>query len=310
MQSAATLALSSLVGEKRRGFMEREDERADLRGVLWMLASVVLFAANTLLIRAASEVSALADGWMALLFRGVIGVVLLQAIYRKGGVLDWRRMFSSRLVVMRGLIGGAAIICFYITIVKLGAARATVINLTYPMFATVIAAFWLKEKVRMAKRVWLAVALAGLVVFLSDGKSALTPSAYDLLALLGALAAGWVVVIIRKLRHDEHPAQIYGSLVVCSLLMGLPSMGKLPELSWAAWGFLAAAAFVVTFGQLYMTSAYQRLSIAHGSSLQMTLPVVTAFGAFLLFGETFQAYELAGALVTLFAIWRVAVGRI
>jgi drug/metabolite transporter (DMT)-like permease len=289
--------------------MESEDERPDLRGVLWMLASVVLFAGNTLLIRAASEVTGVADGWMATLFRGVIGVVLLQALYRKGRGLDWGRMFSSRLVVMRGLIGGAAIICFYITIVKLGAGRATVINLTYPMFATVIAAFWLKEKVRMATRIWLAVALAGLVVFLSDGKSALAPSGWDLLALLGALAAGWVVVIIRKLRHDEHPATIYGSLAVCSLLMGLLSVGKLPELPPAGWGFLAAGAFVVTFGQLIMTSAYQRLSIAHGSSLQMALPVVTAAGGFLFFGEKFQAHELSGAVITLFAIWRVAGGK-
>ena len=274
-----------------------------------MLASVVLFAGNTLLIRAASEVTAVADGWMATLFRGVIGVVLLQALYRKGRGLDWRRMFGSRLVVLRGIIGAAAIICFYITVVKIGAGRATVINLTYPMFATVIAAFWLKEKVRMATRVWLLIALAGLVVFLSDGKSSLAPSGWDLLALFGALAAGWVVVIIRKLRHDEHPATIYGSLAVCSLLMGLPSIGKLPELPPAGWGFLAAGAFVVTFGQLIMTSAYQRLSIAHGSSLQMALPVVTAAGAFLFFGEKFQAHELAGALVTLFAIWRVAGGK-
>jgi drug/metabolite transporter (DMT)-like permease len=289
--------------------MRSEDEKPDLKGVLWMLASVVLFAANTLLIRAAAEISGAADGWMASLFRGVIGVILLQVLYRNGRGLDWRRMFSSRLVVMRGLIGGAAIICFYLTIVKLGAGRATVINLTYPMFATVIAAFWLKEKVRMATRVWLAVALAGLVVFLSDGKSALAPSAWDLLALFGALAAGWVVVIIRKLRNDEHPATIYGSLAVCSLLMGMLSIGKLPELPPAGWGFLAAGAFVVTFGQLIMTSAYQRLSIAHGSSLQMALPVVTAAGGFLFFGETFQAHELAGALVTLFAIWRVAGGK-
>lgn len=286
--------------------MEREDENPDLRGVLWMLASVVLFAANTLLIRAASEATAVADGWMATLFRGVIGVVLLQALYRKGRGLDWRRMFGSKLVVMRGVIGGLSIICFYITVVKLGAGRATVINLTYPMFATVIAAFWLKEKVRMATRVWLGVALAGLVVFLSDGKSALAPSAYDLLALLGALAAGWVVVIIRKLRNEEHPATIYGSLAVCSLLLGLTSAGKLPELPMAGWAFLAAGAFVVTFGQLIMTSAYQRLSIAHGSSLQMALPVFTAVGAFLFFGEKFQVHELAGALVTLFAIWRVS----
>lgn len=289
--------------------MGRYDEQVDVKGVLWMLASVVLFAANTLLIRAASEYSPTVDGWTALLFRGVLGVFLLHAIYRKSGIFDWKRVFTSRFVFMRGLIGGVAIISFYVTIVELGAARATVINLTYPMFATLIAALWLKEKVSVMKRVWLVFALAGLVVFLSDGKSSLTPSMYDLLGLLGAVSSGWVVVIVRRLRHDEHPAQIYAALVVFSVLMGVPSLGKVAELSHFSWGFLGTAAIVVTFGQLYMTSAYQRLSIAQGSSLQMALPVVTAFGAFVFFGERFQVYELAGALVSLFAIWRVAAGK-
>jgi drug/metabolite transporter (DMT)-like permease len=286
--------------------MENEDESLDLKGATWMLASVVLFAGNALFIRAASLASEGVDGWMASLFRGAVGVILLQLFYTRGGGFQWRRMFANRLVVMRGLIGGFAIICFYITIVKLGAGRAIVINLTYPMFATVIAAIWLKEKVRVATRVWLMVALAGLVIFLSDGNFALTPSGYDLLGILGSLAAGWVVVIIRKLRHEEHPATIYGAQAFCSLLLGLPFLGKVPELPSVSLAFLAVGAVVVTFGQLIMTSAYQRLSIAHGASLQMTLPIATAVGAFFFFGETFQAHELVGAVVTLVAIWRVA----
>lgn len=289
--------------------MVKDDESGDFGGVLWMLASVVLFTANTLLIKAASLATADADGWVAMLFRGVIGIVLLQALYSRGGKLGWRRMFSNPLVIARGVVGGAAIIFFYITITELGAARATVLNLTYPMFATVIAAYWLGEKVSVATRWWLVVALVGLVIFLGIGSIAKMPSSYDLLGLLGALAAGWVVVIIRKLRHDEHPATIYGSLAVCCLLMGLPSVGKLPVLSPAGWGFLALAAIVVTFGQLIMTSAYQRLPIARGASLQMSLPVLTAVGAFTFFGESFAAHEFIGSVVTFFAIWRVAAGK-
>ncbi len=271
-----------------------------------MLASAVLFAGNTLLIRGASLASAEADGWMATLFRGLVGVFLLLLLYSNGRGFKWRRMFSNRLVVLRGLVGCIGIICFYITIVKLGASRAIVINLTYPMFATVIAAFWLKEKVRLATRWWLVVALVGLVIFLSDEKMSLAPSAYDLLGILGALAAGWVVVMIRKLRHEEHPATIYGAQASCSLLLGLPFVGKVPELPFAGWGLLALGAVVVTFAQLIMTSAYQRLSIAKGASLQMTLPVFTAVGAYFWFGEKFEIHELAGAVVTLVAIWRVA----
>jgi drug/metabolite transporter (DMT)-like permease len=297
------------VGGQANEAMENEDESLDLKGVMWMLASVVLFAGNTLLIRAASMVSAGADGWMATLFRGVVGVLIIVVFYSNGRGFEWRRMFSNRLVVMRGLIGGVGIICFYITITELGAGRAIVINLTYPMFATVIAAFWLKEKVRVVTSCWLVVAMAGLVVFLSDGNLHLAPSAYDMLGLLGAFAAGFVVVIIRKLRNEEHPTTIYCAQASCSLLLGLPFAGNVPSLPFAGWGLLALGAVVVTFGQLIMTSAYQRLSIAQGSSLQMTLPIFTAVGAFSFFGEKFETYELLAAGVVLIAIWRVAARR-
>jgi drug/metabolite transporter (DMT)-like permease len=289
--------------------MEREDEELDLKGVAWMLASVVLFAGNTLLIRGASLVSAGADGWMATLFRGAVGVFLVAALYSGGRGFEWRRMFSNRLVVLRGLIGGVGIICFYLTIPELGASRAIVINLTYPMFATVIAAFWLKEKVRVVTSCWLVVAMVGLVVFLSDETMRLAPSAYDMLGLFGALAAGFVVVIIRKLRNEEHPATIYGAQATCSLLMGVPFLGNVTALPSAGVWLLALGAVVVTFGQLIMTSAYQRLSIAQGSSLQMTLPIFTAAGAYFLFGEKFETHELAAAVVVLVAIWRVAARR-
>ena len=289
--------------------MERADEELDLKGVAWMLASVVLFAGNTLLIRAASLVTSGADGWMAALFRGVVGVLILVLFYSGGRGFEWRRMFSKKLVLMRGLIGGLGIICFYITIPELGAGRAIVINLTYPMFATVVAAFWLKEKVRLVTSCWLVVAMAGLVVFLSDGHMRLAPSGYDLIGLLGAFAAGFVVVIIRKLRNEEHPATIYGAQATCSLLLGLPFAGQAVELPFGGWGLLVLGAVLVTFGQLVMTSAYQRLSIAQGSSLQMTLPIFTAVGSYFLFGEKFETYELLAALVVLVAIWRVAARR-
>lgn len=278
----------------------------DLKAVLWMLSSALLFAANTLLLRAASLAAPGADGWQATLFRGVVGILLLLVFYSRGRGFSPKRMFVNPLVVMRGLIGAFGIITFYITITKLGAGRAVVINLTYPMFATVIAAFWLKEKVNVATRWWLVMAMAGLVIFLSDKNMKLAPGFYDLVGLVGAFSAGWVVVIIRKLRNQEHPATIYGAQASCSLLLGLPFLGNTVSLPFGGWGLLAAGAVVVTFAQLIMTSAYQRLSIAKGTSLQMTLPIFTAVGAFFFFGERFQMHELIGALVTLVAIWRVA----
>ena len=285
------------------------DKPPDHRSLILMLASVVLFSINTLLIRAISQHFPAADGWIASLFRGVVGMAVVIALHGGGRGLRMDRLFASRLVAIRGIVGGLAIVVFYITIVKLGAARAVILNLTYPVFASVIAAVWLKEKLSRSSVAWMLVGLCGLAVFLSDDGKLLHPSVYDLLALAGAAAAGWVVVIIRRLRHDEHPATIFASQALYNLIIVSPVAVKLPQLPPVAWFGLTAAAVVVAIAQLQMTRAYQTMSVAKGSSIQMLLPVVTGIGGFFLMGETFHPVEILGAVLTLLATWRVVVGK-
>lgn len=270
-----------------------------------MLASVILFSANALIIRATSLIAPSADGWLATLVRGGVGLLVVIALHGRGRGLRMDRLFATRLIALRGIVGGLAIVIFYVTIVKLGAARAVILNLTYPVFGSIIAAWWLKEKLSRGSLVWMLVGVAGLAVFLSRNGAMPEASGYDLLALLGAALAGWVVVIIRRLRHEEHPATIYASQAVYSLLIASPAARHAPELPAMAWGCLSLAAVVVAVAQLQMTRAYQTMSVAKGSSIQMLLPVVTGIGGFLCFGETFHTPELVGGLITLVATWRV-----
>ncbi|MES2658410.1 MAG: DMT family transporter [Verrucomicrobiota bacterium] len=287
----------------------RNDDSFDRRSILLMLASVVLFATNVLLIRAVALHTPAADGWVGMLFRGGVGLAVVFALHGFGRGLDPKRLFKGRLITIRGIVGAASTVAFYITVIHLGAGRAVIINLTYPIFASVIAAFWLKEKISRTAMAWMLVGFCGLVVFLSDKDQWLRPSPYDWLALLGAIGSGWVVVIIRRLRHEEHPATIYASQAVYSLVIAAPAVVKLPVLPTSAWLGLTAGAVIVTIAQLIMTRAYQFMSVSRGSSLQMLLPITTAIGGVAFFGETFHPLEIAGALLTLFATWRVALSR-
>jgi drug/metabolite transporter (DMT)-like permease len=287
----------------------KNDDSFDRRSVMLMLASVILFAANTLMVRAVALHTPAADGWVAILFRGGVGLLVVFALFGMGRGLQPKRLFTGRLITLRGIVGALSTIAFYITVIKLGAGRAVIINLTYPIFATVIAAFWLKEKLSRAAMAWMLVGFCGLVVFLSDDGQLLRPSAYDLLALAGAVGSGWVVVIIRRLRHEEHPATIYASQALYSLVIASPAVVKISVLPPSAWTLLAAGAVIVTIAQLIMTRAYQFMSVSRGSSLQMLLPLATAVGGFVFFGETFHPLEIAGALLTLVATWRVVAGR-
>lgn len=274
-----------------------------------MLLSVVLFAANTLMIRAVSIHAPAADGWVATIFRGGVGLIFVFAVFGGGRGFQPNRLFKGKLITIRGIVGALSIIAFYVTVVKIGAARAVIINLTYPIFASVIAAIWLKETLSRSAILWMAVGFGGLMIFLSKDGALLSPTPYDLLALAGAIGAGWVVVIIRRLRHEEHPSTIYASQALYSLAIATPAAVKLPQLPASAWIGLAAAAVIVTIAQLVMTRAYQFMSVSRGSSLQMLLPLVTAAGGFFFFDETFEWLEIGGALMTLIATWRVVMSR-
>src|SRR6187551_2903676 len=125
------------------------------RGVILMLLSVFLFAANTLLVRAVSLRLPEADGWMALLCRGVVGMGMVAGLYGFGRGLSLKPLVGSRLVSIRGIIGAFSTAAFYLTIGHLGPARAVVLSLTYPIFATVIAGLWLKEKISPTAFLWM-----------------------------------------------------------------------------------------------------------------------------------------------------------
>jgi drug/metabolite transporter (DMT)-like permease len=270
-----------------------------------MLASVVLFAVNTLMVRAIATAAPEADGWMATLMRGAVGLVVVIAMFGHGRGLRLSGIFQSRLVLMRGVVGAVSILAFYVTITGMGAGRAVILNLTYPLWGTIIASLWLKEHIRPAAMAWMAAGFAGLVVFIGGNGNLLSPRPLDLLGIFGAMSAGWVVVIIRRLRNEEHPATVYASQAAFSLLLALPFSARVVELPGAALGALTLAAVLVTLGQLAMTRAYHDLSVSRGSAIQMLLPIVTATGGWLLFGETFQPLELAGAFLTIIATWQI-----
>ena len=281
----------------------------DVRGFLLMLLSVILFAANTLLLRAISLHLPAADGWMAALFRGTAGMLMVAALYGFGRGLSLKALIGSKLVALRGVIGALSIAAFYLTIPTLGASRAVVLNLTYPIFATLMAAWWLKERVSRSAMLWMLGGFAGLVLFVG-GDATRGFSNWDLLAMAGAVGAGIVVVLIRKLRETEHAGTIYASQCFYSIVLALPLRGT-EVVSLPATGYLGliGAAVIVGTSQLVMTNAYRTMPVSRGSSIQMLLPLVTAAGAYACFGERFTPLELAGAGLTLFATWRVAAPR-
>ncbi|PAW75474.1 MAG: hypothetical protein B9S38_01485 [Verrucomicrobiia bacterium Tous-C4TDCM] len=122
----------------------------DPRGTLLMLLSVFLFAANTLLLRALSLHLPQADGWMALLYRGVIGMGMVVALYGFGRGFSMRALLGSKLVILRGVIGAFSTAAFYLSVTNayrtLPVSRGSSIQMLLPLVTAAGAWFLFDER--------------------------------------------------------------------------------------------------------------------------------------------------------------------
>ena len=275
------------------------------RGYGLMLSSVLLFSANALVVKAGGAHLGV-NGWEVSFFRSWVGLAILFLLFYRSGRFQPLHLVTNRWLVLRGVVGSLAILIFYSTVILIDVGRATVLGCTYPLFATLFAVVMLKETFRPGQLAWMALALAGVALITGLFQQAWVFNPYEALCLFGAVLAGFVVVVIRKLHSSEHTSTIFGAQCFYGLFVTAPvALGTLLALSPAAFGVLVLAGILVAFGQLTMTGAYKDLPVAKGASTQLLLPVLNALGGMMFFGESYSGLEFLGGALVVYSCYRI-----
>ena len=260
-----------------------------------MLLAAAFFVANVLIIRAFGRGGT--DVWTIAALRFASGLVLCLALHRRE--LDPEALFTKPRLILRGLIGGIATYGFYLTVVHLGAGRATFLSNTYVVFSSLLAVWVLAEPFRRPLALGAAAALIGLGLLTGALQGLLRVGPYDGIALVCALASAWIVVAIRQLHQEGvSTATIFASQCVYGLLLSVPFLIRTD--SWPeplACAGLVVGGICAGAGQLAMTRAYRHLAVAEGALIQTLVPLGIAAGGLLFFGETLGAADLAGGLL-------------
>lgn len=267
------------------------------RALTLMLASAAFFVANVLLVRALGALGS-ANVWLISVARFVVGLGMIGVAYRKE--FQPLHLYRRRKLVERGIVGAIGVYLTYLTVIKLGAGRATFIGNTYVIWGAFLAAWMLKEPLRPAVLTGGATALTGLALLTNVFSSAHPPGLYDLLAVVAALLGAHVVVTIRQLHDTEHTSTIFAAQCAYGLLIcTVPAVQTFAPLPPLAWVVLILASLCAGAGQLTMTRAFRDLPVAEGSLVQMLVPLGIAVGGGVFFAERFTPHELAGAALIL-----------
>jgi drug/metabolite transporter (DMT)-like permease len=273
-----------------------------LKGPVVILVSSLLYAVMGVLIKLASATLPTIEIAFA---RFLFGVLTMLVLARTGFI----SLSSDRksLLIVRGVFGGAAILLFYLAMSGGTLTNATVLNNTYPLFATLFAAFFLREKLRPSVTVPLGAAVAGMGMMAHPDLGNI--NFFDLLALLSGILGGMAIVVIRELRKTETAWVVFFYLSMFgTAFSGIVALPQLVVPSLSAGIFMFSAAAIGTVAQLMSTWAFKYSTATVGSVLSMSTAVfATIFGVTLL-GEKLTLGEGIGAILIVLASTLMAAG--
>lgn len=273
------------------------------QGRMLLALSALLFGAMAVATRAVSSELGAAQIGAVRFAIGAVGVGVACAV-RPGLFVATRPM----LLALRGLFGGAAVLGYFLAIEKLGAGVGTLLNYTFPVWATVFAAAFLGEGVTARVGLGLVAATAGLTIVvgpstLGDALSGIGEPGVVLgltAGLLSSVLAGAATTTVRALRRtDSSLAVFFAFCVFGGLVCGAAAWNDWRPIGPRAALILLLVGVLSFFAQLLFTYALKFVATGSGS-LTTQLTVVSSFGfAALFLGEPIGVQAVVGAAVVM-----------
>ena len=275
----------------------RADAGAALPAGGWMLLSALAFSLMVVGVKQVGDRLPIAE---VVLARALVSLALSYGMARQIGVNPWGR--QRGLLLLRGLVGSAALFCVYAAVVHLPLAAATVLQYLYPTFTALLA--WLLLGERLGRRVLAAMGLGWLGVLLvaQPTASAALPTTWVLVAVAGALLTAVAYVSVRRLAESEHPAVIIFYFPLVAVPMSLPLVLLEPvlptpgELPW-----LVAVGVFTQVGQVGLTRALTLLPAARATAISYVQVGFAALWGWWIFGESINLPTAIGAVLILIA---------
>ena len=263
-------------------------------GIAILIGSCCIFAASNSLVKHVT--GSFSTGEIALARFGIGALILFPFMLNKRISLARRDLF---LLMLRGLSGA---LTFYAVILALkhnSLSVAVMLLFTSPVWALLLGASFLKERLTLERIGGIIVALVGIWILINPLSTGIATG--HLYGLASGMFSGVNYVLTRylRIRHDArliYTFQCYvGTLASIPLIVGSIQVPELTE------GLLLLS-LVAVFGllaQITMAYGLRFIYAAEGATLMMAEAVFTAIAGFILFKEALTLQFTFGAIMIL-----------
>ena len=266
-------------------------------GLRYMAYSAFWFSAMALLVKIAG---ARLPSMEIVLVRAVITLALSYALVRRAKLDPWGN--RRGMLLLRGILGAAALTCFYFSIVHLPLAEATVIQYTNPVFAALLAAGLIGERLGVRDIIGVMASMIGVALiarpsFLFADAPPIDP-VHVAIALAGAMFSATAYVTVRMLRGADDALVIVFYFPVVTVPLVLPfAITQWVTPTVAEWVVMLGIGITTQIAQVYMTRGLQLEPTGRATAVGYLQIVFAAIWGALLLGDRPDACSALGAVI-------------
>lgn len=259
-------------------------------GVLWMLATGLLFTAMTATVRyLGSDLPAP----VAAFVRYGLGLLMVApAVIAAFGAHIPRKTWV--LFGWRGVAHTLAVLLWFYAMARIPVAEVTALGYTSPIFVTIGAALFLGERLRIRRIVAIVIALVGVLIILRPGFQEIGMGQLAQVIAAPVFAASFIFA--KQLTNTASSAQIVAMLSLSCTVMLAPfaiASWRTPTVEEMLW--LSGTAALATLGHYCLTRAYKAAPITVTQPVTFLQIVWAAALGWFAFGEALDVWVVVGA---------------
>ncbi|MGC6485166.1 MAG: DMT family transporter [Candidatus Puniceispirillales bacterium] len=284
----------------------------DQRGILCILAGVILFSVQDVFIKAMADDASLIQ---IIVLRGLVGGMVLMAYLRfRGKPISFATAYPW-LSVLRAVFFFTGYLCFYIALTAMPIASATSIFFVSPFFITMISWLVLKNPVGLYRFSAIVVGFIGMVMIIKPD-----PAVMDWVAILPvytALSYAISMMIARYTRDQDTVWQQTMHMYLGTIIFGLIAAAVIPFLDLDQTGsgalnyllrpwamddtFIISAIILIsclsTVGTLMLLSAYRIGNPSVVAPFEYAMLITAIISGFVFFGEIPDLMTFGGMIL-------------
>jgi len=261
---------------------------------LFMLGACSMFAFNSIFVKLAADTGL--HPFQIAFFRNFFALLIILPMVLATSGTAVLRPNKPGMLAFRGLLNGSSMMCWFYAVPLMAITDLTAIGFTGPIWATLLAAIFLGEKMKLRRWTAIIVGILGALIVVRPGFQEVNSAVY--LVLFSSATWGATLIVIRRLTSVEHinTILVYQALAM-AVIAFVPMLFVWQMPTWEGWAWMLGLGVLAMGAHSLHVRAFSMQEVSALQPLDFARFPISAVGAFLLLGEILSPWTALGAFV-------------